>query len=57
VIQPLHQIEILAMGQWILDDANLEDIAEACAKRNRWEFMLSVAPLKLTNTTEYPSIP
>ena len=57
VIQPIHQIGIVAMGLWILDNANLEDIAEACAKRNRWEFMLSIAPLKLTNTTGSPVNP
>ena len=57
VIQPIHQIGIVAMGLWILDNANLEDIAEACAERNRWEFMLSIAPLKLTNTTGSPVNP
>ena len=45
------------MGLWILDNANLEDLAVECARRNRWEFMLSMGPLKLTNTTGSPVNP
>ena len=57
VIQPIHQVGIVAMGLWILDNANLEDLAVECARRNRWEFMLSMGPLKLTNTTGSPVNP
>ena len=57
VIQPIHQVGIVAMGLWILDNANLEDLAVECALRNRWEFMLSMGPLKLTNTTGSPVNP
>jgi kynurenine formamidase len=57
VPQPIHQVGITAMGLWILDNANLEDIAEACRQRNRWEFMLSINPLPLHNTTGSPVNP
>ena len=57
VIQPIHQVGIVAMGLWNLDNANLEDLAVECARRNRWEFMLSMGPLKLTNTTGSPVNP
>ena len=57
VIQPIHQGGVVAMGLWILDNANLEDLAVECARRNRWEFMLSMGPLKLTNTTGSPVNP
>ena len=54
---PIHQVSIVAMGVWILDNANLEDLAEACRQRNRWEFMLSIGPLALHNTTGSPVNP
>jgi kynurenine formamidase len=57
VTQPIHQVGITAMGLWILDNANLEDIAEACRQRSRWEFMLSIGPLRLHNTTGSPVNP
>jgi kynurenine formamidase len=57
VMQPIHQVGITAMGLWILDNANLEDLAEACRQRNRWEFMVSIGPLRLHNTTGSPVNP
>jgi kynurenine formamidase len=57
VPQPIHQVGITAMGLWILDNADLEDVAEACLQRNRWEFMLSINPLPLHNTTGSPVNP
>jgi kynurenine formamidase len=54
---PIHQVGIVAMGLWILDNANLEELAEACRQRNRWEFMLSIGPLRLNNTTGSPINP
>jgi len=57
VPQPIHQVGITAMGLWILDNANLEDIAEGCRQRSRWEFMLSIGPLPLHNTTGSPVNP
>ena len=57
VLQPIHQVGITAMGLWILDNANLDDVAEACRERNRWEFLVSIGPLRLHNTTGSPVNP
>jgi kynurenine formamidase len=57
VTQPIHQVGITAMGLWILDNANLEDVAEACRERNRWQFLVSIGPLRLHNTTGSPVNP
>ena len=57
VPQPIHQVGITAMGLWILDNANLEELSEACRQRNRWEFMVSIGPLRLHNTTGSPVNP
>ena len=54
---PVHQVSITAMGLWILDNANLEDVAEVCRERNRWTFMVSINPLRLQNTTGSPVNP
>ena len=57
VQSPIHQVGITAMGLWILDNANLEEVSEACHQRNRWDFMLSIGPLRLHNTTGSPVNP
>ncbi len=54
---PIHQVGIVGMGLWILDNPNLEDLAEACKQRNRWEFMITINPLRLYNTTGSPVNP
>lgn len=54
---PIHQVGIVAMGLWILDNANLEELAQACRVRNRWEFMLSIGPLRIFNGTGSPVNP
>ena len=57
VPQPIHQVGITAMGLWILDNADLEELAAACRERNRWQFMVSINPLPLHNTTGSPVNP
>ncbi len=47
------------MGLWLIDNMNLEDVARAAGerKRKRWEFLLTVAPLRLKNVTGSPVNP
>jgi kynurenine formamidase len=54
---PVHQVGIVAMGLWILDNAWLDDLAEACRERNRWEFMMTINPLRIPNATGSPVNP
>ena len=48
---PIHVLTLVAMGIQLLDNLHLEDLAAACAERNRWAFLLCVAPLKLQGGT------
>ena len=48
---PIHILTLVAMGMQLLDNQYLDDLATACASHNRWEFMISVAPLKLIGGT------
>jgi kynurenine formamidase len=42
---PVHQVGIVGLGLWILDNAWLDDLANACRERGQWEFMISILPL------------
>ena len=53
----VHVVGLVAMGLWLIDNANLEELARACAERRRWEFMLTVAPLRLLHATGSPVNP
>jgi len=54
---PVHVIGIQAMGLWLVDNANLEDLSVECARRQRYEFFWTMAPLRLTAATGSPVNP
>lgn len=54
---PVHQVGIVSMGLWILDNAWLDDLAVACAARGRWEFLFAILPLRLSAATGSPVNP
>ena len=53
----VHIVALVAMGLWLIDNGNLEELAKACAARKRWEFMLTLAPLRLEGVTGSPVNP
>ena len=57
VTQPIHQLVLVAMGVRICDNLDLEAVAEEAARQNRWEFMLTAAPLAVTGGTGSPLNP
>ncbi len=54
---PIHQLTLVAMGVYIFDNCDLEALSEACAKRNRWEFLLTAAPIAIEGGTGSPLNP
>jgi hypothetical protein len=50
-------VALVALGLWLIDNANLEQLSQACTARRRWEFMLAIAPLRLQNATGSPVNP
>jgi kynurenine formamidase len=54
---PLHAIAIPYMGLPLLDNANFERLAEACAETGRYEFLLTISPLVVLGGTGSPVNP
>jgi len=54
---PIHQLALVALGVNIFDNCDLEALSEAAAKRKRWEFLLTAAPIPLTGGTGSPLNP
>ena len=57
VAMPIHQIAIIALGTWILDNLDLEAVSAAAQARKRWDFLLHVAPLPVVGGTGSPINP
>jgi len=51
VAQPIHTLVLVAMGMPIFDNCDLELVSKEAARRQRWEFMLSAAPLPVPGAT------
>ncbi len=54
VALPVHTLLIAAMGVNILDNQDLEAVAEVAARLKRWEFMITINPLPVTGGTGSP---
>ena len=54
---PVHTLAITALGIDILDNMDLEAVAETAGRLNRWEFLLSIAPVPVTGGTGFPVNP
>jgi len=44
---PIHTFVIAGLGAIILDGQDLEDLSAMAAKLNRWEFLMTAAPLRI----------
>jgi hypothetical protein len=51
---PVHTLFITAMGINILDNQDLERLAETAARLKRWEFMITINPIPVTGGTGSP---
>ena len=54
ISQPVHTALIAALGIYILDNQDLEALAETAAKLNRWDFLVTFAPVPVTQGTGFP---
>ena len=54
---PVHDFVLTILGVHVLDRADFDALSEAAAARNRWEFMVTIAPLPIPHGTGSPVNP
>jgi kynurenine formamidase len=54
---PIHALALNAMGIHLLDYLQFEDLATACAREGRWEFLFVASPLRVIGGTGSPLNP
>ncbi len=57
VFSPIHALALNAMGMPLIDNMFLEDLAVVCADLDRWEFLFTMAPLRIPGGTGSPVNP
>jgi len=55
--EPLHHLALVAMGMPLLDNLDLEAVAQEAARRNRWTFLFTAAPLRVPGGSGSPLNP
>jgi kynurenine formamidase len=51
---PVHTLLLTGLGINLLDNQDLEAVAQTAARLKRWEFMLSIAPVPVIGGTGFP---
>lgn len=51
---PIHPLQLTAMGMFIADSLQLEELAQACEAEQRWEFTVVGLPLRLPGASGTP---
>jgi kynurenine formamidase len=54
---PVHVLTVNAMGLFLLDYLQLDDLSATCERLGRWEFLCVVAPLRVPGGTGSPVNP
>lgn len=54
---PIHVLAINAMGVYLLDYLQFEELARRCGQARRWEFLFVAAPLRIVGGTGSPVNP
>lgn len=53
----IHSVGIPYLGLPLVDNADLEELAQTCAALGRWEFLVVIAPWRMTGATSSPVNP
>jgi kynurenine formamidase len=54
---PVHQVGLVAIGLHLIDNMALSRLSTACAEERRWEFLFTMAPLRVPKGTGCPVNP
>jgi kynurenine formamidase len=54
---PVHVLAVAAMGMYLLDYLQFDDLLSHCDAAGRWSFLVVIAPLRLPGGTGSPVNP
>jgi kynurenine formamidase len=57
VNQPIHELALRALGTPLIDNCDLEAVAETASQRRRWTFLMTINPLRVPGATGGPVNP
>ncbi|MFJ3776326.1 cyclase family protein [Streptomyces sp. NPDC090075] len=55
--RPIHSVCLVGMGLWLMDNLNLTELAEECARTRQWDFLFTALPWRFVGSTSSPLNP
>jgi kynurenine formamidase len=57
LVMPVHVVGMVALGLWLVDNCDLEILADTCKELGRWSFMFMLSPIRIAGGTGSPANP
>jgi kynurenine formamidase len=57
LLRPVHNVALVALGLWLIDNMQLTELARACADASRWTFFFAMLPWRMTGVTSSATNP
>jgi kynurenine formamidase len=48
---PVHNVALVALGLWLIDNVALSELAAACDSRKQWDFFFTMLPWRMVGVT------
>jgi kynurenine formamidase len=57
LIRPVHNVSLVAIGLWLIDNMEISELARTCADHNRWTFFFAMLPWRMKGVTSSATNP
>jgi kynurenine formamidase len=57
MFRPIHQVGLVALGLWLIDNMELTELVATCEQEQRWEFFFVALPWRMKGVTSSASNP
>jgi kynurenine formamidase len=57
LLRPVHNVSLVAIGLWLIDNMELTELTRACTAASRWAFFFAMLPWRMTGVTSSATNP
>jgi kynurenine formamidase len=57
LLRPVHNVSLVALGLWLIDNMELTELARTCAGQGRWTFFFAMLPWRMKGVTSSATNP
>jgi kynurenine formamidase len=57
LLRPVHNVSLVAIGLWLIDNLELTELARTCTDKSRWTFFFAMLPWRMKGVTSSATNP